>query len=196
MASGRGSNFQAIINSGLNGETPNVEIVQLIVNKADAYAIERAKNHGIQYNFIDSAKKSREKFDEEAIKIFERKEVEVIVLAGFMRILTSKFINQYKNKILNIHPSLLPAFPGAHAHRDTLRHGAKTSGCTAHLVDEGVDSGPIIMQATVKISGNETEESLSKKILTHEHQILPKALELLCSNKISLEGRKVRIKAD
>ncbi len=196
MASGRGSNFQAIINSGLNGETPNVEIVQLIVNKADAYAIERAKNHGIQYNFIDSAKKSREKFDEEAIKIFERKEVEVIVLAGFMRILTSKFINQYKNKILNIHPSLLPAFPGAHAHRDTLRHGAKTSGCTAHLVDEGVDSGPIIMQATVKISGNETEESLSKKILVHEHQILPKALELLCSNKISLEGRKVRIKAD
>ena len=113
-----------------------------------------------------------------------------------MRILTSKFINQYKNKILNIHPSLLPAFPGAHAHRDTLRHGAKTSGCTAHLVDEGVDSGPIIMQATVKISGNETEESLSKKILVHEHQILPKALELLCSNKISLEGRKVRIKAD
>jgi len=196
MASGRGSNFQAIINPGLNGETPNVEIVQLIVNKADAYAIERAKNHGIQYNFIDSAKKSREKFDEEAIKIFERKEVEVIVLAGFMRILTSKFINQYKNKILNIHPSLLPAFPGAHAHRDTLRHGAKTSGCTAHLVDEGVDSGPIIMQATVKISGNETEESLSKKILVHEHQILPKALELLCSNKISLEGRKVRIKAD
>ena len=196
MASGRGSNFQAIINSGLNGETPNVEIVQLIVNKADAYAIERAKNHGIQYNFIDSAKKSREKFDEEAIKIFERKEVKVIVLAGFMRILTSKFINQYKNKILNIHPSLLPAFPGAHAHRDTLRHGAKTSGCTAHLVDEGVDSGPIIMQATVKISGNETEESLSKKILVHEHQILPKALELLCSNKISLEGRKVRIKAD
>jgi len=196
MASGRGSNFQAIIDSGLNGETPNVEIVQLIVNKVDAYAIERAKVHGIQYNFIDSTKMSRENFDEEAIKIFEKKEVEVIVLAGFMRILTSKFISKYENKILNIHPSLLPAFPGAHAHRDTLEHGAKTSGCTVHLVDEGIDSGPIIMQATVKIDENETEESLSKKILVHEHQILPKALELLCSNKILVEGQKVRIKAD
>ena len=196
MASGRGSNFQAIIESGLKGKTPNVEIVHLIVNKADAYAIERAKEHGIQYDFIDSAIMSRDEFDEKAIEIFEEKKVEVIVLAGFMRILTSKFINKYKNKILNIHPSLLPAFPGSHAHRDTLRHGAKTSGCTAHLVDEGVDSGPIIMQATVKIIENETEESLSKKILVHEHQILPKALELLCSNKISLEGRKVRIKAD
>ena len=196
MASGRGSNFQAIIDSGLNGETPNVEIVQLIVNKVDAYAIERAKVHGIQYNFIDSTKMSRENFDEEAIKIFEKKEVEVIVLAGFMRILTSKFISKYENKILNIHPSLLPAFPGAHAHRDTLEQGAKTSGCTVHLVDEGIDSGPIIMQATVKIDENETEESLSKKILVHEHQILPKALELLCSNKILVEGQKVRIKAD
>ena len=196
MASGRGSNFQAIIDSGLNGETPNVEIVQLIVNKVDAYAIERAKVHGIHYNFIDSTKMSRENFDEEAIKIFEKKEVEVIVLAGFMRILTSKFISKYENKILNIHPSLLPAFPGAHAHRDTLEHGAKTSGCTVHLVDEGIDSGPIIMQATVKIDENETEESLSKKILVHEHQILPKALELLCSNKILVEGQKVRIKAD
>ena len=139
---------------------------------------------------------SREEFDQKAIAIFEEKGVEVVVLAGFMRILTPKFIKKYKNKILNIHPSLLPAFPGAHAHRDTLKHGAKKSGCTAHLVDEGIDSGPIIMQASVKIDENETEDSLSKKILVHEHQILPKALQLLCSNKIILEGRKVRIIAD
>jgi len=196
MASGRGSNFQAIIDAGIRGKTPNVDIVQLIVNKADAYAIERAKKHGIQYSFVDSTKMSREEFDQKAISIFEEKEVEVVVLAGFMRILTPKFIKRYKNKILNIHPSLLPAFPGAHAHRDTLKHGAKTSGCTVHLVDEGVDSGPIIMQASVTIDKNETEESLSKKILVHEHQILPKALELLCSNKIILEERKVRIIAD
>ena len=196
MASGRGSNFQAIIDAGVNGETPNVDIVQLIVNKANAYAIERAKEHGIKYSFVDSTKMSREEFDQKAIAIFEEKGVEVVVLAGFMRILTPKFIKKYKNKILNIHPSLLPAFPGAHAHRDTLKHGAKKSGCTAHLVDEGIDSGPIIMQASVKIDENETEDSLSKKILVHEHQILPKALQLLCSNKIILEGRKVRIIAD
>ena len=196
MASGRGSNFQAIIDAGFNGETPNVDIVQLIVNKANAYAIERAKEHGIKYNFVDSTKMSREEFDQKAIAIFEEKGVEVVVLAGFMRILTPKFIKKYKNKILNIHPSLLPAFPGAHAHRDTLKHGAKKSGCTAHLVDEGIDSGPIIMQASVKIDESETEDSLSKKILVHEHQILPKALQLLCSNKIILEGRKVRIIAD
>ena len=196
MASGRGSNFQAIIDAGVNGETPNVDIVQLIVNKANAYAIERAKEHGIKYNFVDSTKMSREEFDQKAIAIFEEKGVEVVVLAGFMRILTPKFIKKYKNKILNIHPSLLPAFPGAHAHRDTLKHGAKKSGCTAHLVDEGIDSGPIIMQASVKIDESETEDSLSKKILVHEHQILPKALQLLCSNKIILEERKVRIIAD
>ena len=134
--------------------------------------------------------------DKKTIRIFEKRKVQVIVLAGFMRILTPFFINKYKNKILNIHPSLLPAFPGAHAHKDTLEYGAKVSGCTAHIVDEGVDSGPIIMQASVEISKVETEDSLSKKILVHEHKILPKALQLLCSGKIVLDGRKVTIKPD
>ena len=196
MASGRGSNFQAIIDAGLRGETPDIEISQLIVNKPEAYAIERAKKNNIPYEIIDSATMTREEFDKEAIKIFEKKEIEIIVLAGFMRILTPLFINKYKNKILNIHPSLLPAFPGAHAHRDAIAYGAKISGCTVHFVEEGVDSGPIIMQTSVEISKNETENSLSKKILFHEHKMLPKALQLLCSGKIVLSGRKVIIKPD
>ena len=196
MASGRGSNFQAIIDSSARGEIPDAEIVHLIVNKPNAYAIERAKNSRIEYDIIESAKKTREEFDAKAIEIFDKKGVEIVVLAGFMRILSPLFVEKYKNKILNIHPSLLPAFPGAHAHRDTLNYGAKISGCTAHLVDNGIDSGPIIMQATVKIDEHETEETLSEKILAHEHKILPKALQLLCSKKIILEGRKVRIKAD
>ena len=196
MASGRGSNFQAIIDAGLRGETPDVEISQLIVNKPEAYAIEIAKKNSIPYEIVDSVTMTREEFDKEVIRIFDKKEIQTIVLAGFMRILTPLFINKYKNKILNIHPSLLPAFPGAHAHKDAITYGAKISGCTVHFVDEGVDSGPIIMQASVEISNNETEDSLSEKILVHEHKILPKALQLLCSGKVSLDGRKVTIKPD
>ena len=196
MASGRGSNFQAIIDAKARGEIPDVEISQLVVNKPEAYAVERAKKNNIPYEIVDSTIMTREEFDKKTIRIFEKREVQVIVLAGFMRILTPFFINKYKNKILNIHPSLLPAFPGAQAHKDTLEYGAKVSGCTAHIVDEGVDSGPIIMQASVEISKEETEDSLSKKILVHEHKILPKALQLLCSGKIVLDGRKVIIKPD
>ena len=196
MASGRGSNFQAIIDAGIRGETPNVEIVHLIVNKKNAYAIERAKKHEIDFDIIESNTMSREIFDQKAIDLFREKNIEVVVLAGFMRILTPKFIEAYRNKILNIHPSLLPAFPGAHAHRDTINYGAKISGCTAHLVDDGIDSGPIIMQETVVLEKGETEGSLSAKILVHEHEILPKALQLLCSDKLIITGRNVEIKTD
>ena len=196
MASGRGSNFQAIIDAGIRGETPDVEIVHLIVNKIDAYAIERAKKYGINFDVIDSNAMSRDKFDQKVIDLFLKKNIEVVVLAGFMRILTPKFIKTYRNKILNIHPSLLPAFPGAHAHRDTINYGAKISGCTAHLVDDGIDSGPIIMQVSVEVENGETEDSLSAKILVHEHKILPKALQLLCSDKLIIVGRKVKIKTD
>jgi len=196
MASGRGSNFQAIIDAGIRGETPNVELVHLIVNKRNAYAIERAKKHEIDFDIIESSTMSREIFDQKVIDLFREKNIEVVVLAGFMRLLTPKFIEAYHNKILNIHPSLLPAFPGAHAHRDTINYGAKISGCTAHLVDDGIDSGPIIMQESVMLKKGETEESLSAKILVHEHKILPKALQLLCSDKLSIVGRKVEIKTD
>ena len=196
MASGRGSNFQAIIDAGIRGETPDVEIVHLIVNKKEAYAIERAKKHDINFDVIDSSAMSRDKFDQKVIDLFLKKKIEVVVLAGFMRILTPKFIKTYRNRILNIHPSILPAFPGAHAHRDTINYGAKISGCTAHLVDDGIDSGPIIMQVSIEVENGESEDSLSAKILVHEHNILPKALQLLCSDKLIIVGRKVEIKTD
>ncbi len=196
MASGRGSNFQAIIDSSERGEMPNAQIVHLIADNKDAYAIQRASKHKIDYTVIESKKYSREDFEIHTLKVLQNKKVDVIVLAGFMRILTSKFINSYKNKIINIHPSLLPSFPGAHAHRDTISYGAKISGCTVHLVDEGVDTGPIIMQASLQVDENETEETLSQKILPLEHELLPRALELFCSKKLKIDGRNVSIITD
>jgi len=196
MASGRGSNFQAIIDSADRGEIPHVAIEHLIVNNNKAYAIDIAKKHNINYTIIESKGKNRKDFDDEALKLLKAQKIEIIVLAGFMRILTPVFINTYKNKIINIHPSLLPSFPGAHAQRDAILHGAKISGCTAHLVDEGIDSGPIIMQDCVNINETDTEKSLARKILTLEHELFPKAIELLCSNKIELNGRNIIIKPD
>ena len=196
MASGRGSNFQALIDASRKGLMPDVEIVILIVNKKNAYAIKRAEKNDIEYKIITSDDKTRKEFDQTALKILKKKEIEIVVLAGFMRLLTPEFIAEYRNRILNIHPSLLPLFPGAHAHRDAIANGARISGCTAHFVDEGIDTGPIIMQRTVNIEDNETEESLSKKILPHEHEILPMALQLLCSGKIILNGRDVEILPD
>ena len=196
MASGRGSNFQALIDAAKKGEMPDVNLSHLIVNKKDAYAIERAKKHEIDYTLITSHDKTRREFDQCVLKLLKELDIEIVVLAGFMRILTPEFIDTYRNRILNIHPSLLPSFPGAHAHRDTIKYGVKVSGCTAHLVDEGIDSGPIILQTSVALSDWETEESLAAKILKYEHQILPKALQLLCSGKIVVNGRHIKIESD
>jgi len=196
MASGRGSNFQALIDASQNGEMPDVELSVLVVNKKNAYAIQRAEKNNIECLVITSDDRTRNEFDQTVLKIMKERQIEIIVLAGFMRLLTPRFIEAYRNKILNIHPSLLPLFPGAHAHRDAINSGTKISGCTAHLVDEGIDTGPIIMQKSVEIGKNETEESLSEKILPYEHEILPKALQLLCSEKIILHGREVEILSD
>ena len=176
MASGRGSNFQAIIDATNRGEIPDADLIHLIVNKKGAYAIERAKKHEINYTVITSHDKTRREFDQSVLKLLRELDIGIVVLAGFMRILTPEFIDTYRNRILNIHPSLLPSFPGAHAHRDAINYGVKVSGCTAHLVDEGIDSGPIIIQTSVTLSDGETEESLANKILEAEHRILPKAL--------------------
>ena len=196
MASGRGSNFQALIDAAERGEIPDADLAHLIVNKKDAYAIERAKKHRIDYTVITSHDKTRREFDQSVLKLLKELNIEIVVLAGFMRILTPEFIDTYRNRILNIHPSLLPSFPGANAHQDAIKYGVKVSGCTAHLVDEGIDSGPIIMQTSVTLSDGETEESLADKILKYEHQILPKALQLLCSGKIVVNGRHIKIKSD
>lgn len=196
LASGNGSNFQAIIDASISGELPNVNIKLLVVNKKEAYAIERAKKHNIPYYLINSKNKERGEFDLEILNILKKNKIDIVVLAGFMRILSPNFVKQYPNKIINIHPSLLPLFPGAHAHRDAIESGATKSGCTVHFVDEGIDTGPIILQESVGIDKEDTEKTLAMKILPLEHKIFPKAIELLSSQKIKVNEGKVSIEAD
>ena len=171
----------------------------IISNKSNAKGLTIAKKMGVQTVVIDSSKYkgNRLQFDKEIISILRKYKVTptngLVCLAGFMRIISPYFIKEYKNKILNIHPALLPAFPGLDAQKQAIEFGAKYSGCTVHFVDEGVDTGPIIIQEIVKIGNNDTEKTLTKKILVKEHKIYPKAVELFAKKKISIKGRKVRI---
>tara|TARA_X000001036_G_scaffold178727_1_gene169221 strand:- start:1275 stop:1880 length:606 start_codon:yes stop_codon:yes gene_type:complete len=196
LASGNGSNFQAIIDASVRGELPNANIKLLIVNVKGAYAIERAKKHNIPYYLIESKNKERNKFDLEILNTLKENRIDIVVLAGFMRILSPHFVKEYRNKIINIHPSLLPLFPGAHAHRDAIQAGATKSGCTVHFVDEGIDTGPIILQESVNIDKEDTEETLAMKVLPLEHRIFPKAIELLSSQKLKINKGKVSIETD
>ena len=171
----------------------------VISNKLDAKGLTIAKKLGVQTEVIDSSKYKgkRLQFDKEIISTLRKYKVTptngLVCLAGFMRIISPHFIKEYKNKILNIHPSLLPAFPGLDAQKQAIEFGAKYSGCTVHFVDEGVDTGPIIIQEIVKISNNDTEKTLTKKILAKEHEIYPKAVELFAKKKLSIKGRSVII---
>ena len=170
----------------------------VISNKPSAEGLAIAKKMGIQTKVIDSSKYKgkRLQFDKEIISILREYKVTptngLVCLAGFMRIISPYFIKEYKNKILNIHPALLPAFPGLDAQKQAMKFGAKYSGCTVHFVDEGVDTGPIIIQEIVKISNNDTEKTLTKKILAKEHEIYPKAVELFAKKKLSIKGRRVK----
>ena len=171
----------------------------VISNKPNAKGLAIAKKMGIQTEVIESSKYKgkRLQYDKEIISTLKKYKVTpsngLVCLAGFMRIISPYFIKEYKNKILNIHPALLPAFTGLDAQKQAIEFGSKFSGCTVHFVDEGVDTGPIIIQEIVKINNNDTEKSLSKKILVKEHEIYPKAVELFAKKKISIKGRKVKI---
>ena len=171
----------------------------VISNKPNAKGLAIAKKMGIQTEVIESSKYKgkRLQYDKEIISTLKKYKVTpsngLVCLAGFMRIISPYFIKEYKNKILNIHPALLPAFPGLDAQKQAIEFGSKFSGCTVHFVDEGVDTGPIIIQEIVKINNNDTEKSLSKKILMKEQEIYPKAVELFAKKKISIKGRKVKI---
>jgi len=171
----------------------------VISNKSNAKGLAIAKKMGVQTVVIDSSKYKgkRLQFDKEIIATLRKYNVTptngLVCLAGFMRIISPHFIKEYKNKILNIHPALLPAFPGLDAQKQAIEFGAKYSGCTVHFVDEGVDTGPIIIQEIVKIRDKDTEKTLTKKILTKEHEIYPKAVELFAKKKLSIKGRRVRI---
>lgn len=191
LASGRGSNLQAIIDACEAGEIDAV-VTLVIGDTADAYAFERARRHGIEAVFIDpSLHRTREEFDAAVLDVLRKHEIELICLAGYMRLLSPPFINAYEHRIMNIHPALLPAFPGLHAQRKALQYGAKLSGCTVHFVDEGVDTGPIIIQTAVPVLDNDTEEILSARILTCEHQIYPRAIQLFAEGRLEIRGHRV-----
>lgn len=193
LISGNGTNLQAIIDNVQAGNI-NGKIVAVISNKADAFGLERAKKADIPAYFIDHKGIAREEHEQKIIDILEEKKVDLVVLAGYMRVLTSLFVNKYKNRLINIHPALLPSFPGTDGYGDTFNYGCKVGGCTVHFVDEGVDTGPIIIQKVNEIREDDTLESFKARGLEIEHQALPEAIKLFCEGKLEIEGRKVKIK--
>lgn len=193
LVSGSGTNLQAIIDSiEAGGLDAKIKIV--LSNNANAYAVERAKKHRIPTFIItDSHFQTREDCDRHLVEILKSHSVDLVVLAGFMRLLTPVLIKSFPMRIINIHPALLPAFPGLHAHKKAVEYGVKFSGCTVHFVDEGVDTGPIIIQAVVPVLDNDTEETLARRILEEEHRIYPQAIRLFSQGRIEIKGRKVVI---
>jgi phosphoribosylglycinamide formyltransferase-1 len=194
LASGNGSNLQAIINAAEAGEL-GAELAIVISDKPDAFALERAKKHNIKTAVVTKQEFStRAAFDEKVIEILKENRVELVILAGFMRIITKAFIEAFPMRIINIHPSLLPSFPGLNVQKKALEYGVRFSGCTVHFVEEGVDTGPIILQAAVPVKNDDTVESLSTRILKEEHRIYPEAIRLFSNDRLRIEGRKVFIK--
>jgi len=189
--SGRGSNLQAIIDNIEKGAL-SAEIAVVISDQEDAYALERARKHKIPAVHIDAKRYgTRDTYDAALVGELKKRTVDLVCLAGFMRIITPVLIKAFPNRILNIHPSLLPAFPGLHVQKKALNHGVKFSGCTVHFVDEGVDTGPIIIQAVVPVLDNDTENSLSERILKQEHKIYSRAIQLFAEGRLTIEGRHV-----
>ena len=191
LLSGRGSNFLAIAESIDAGRIPNAEIAIVISNKEDAPGLAAAKKRGLDARLIPSKGKTREQHDGEMIKALRGKNVDLICLAGYMRLLSPEFIRAFPHKILNIHPSLLPAFPGLEAQKQALDYGVKFSGCTVHFVDEALDHGPIILQKTVPVLPDDDEHSLSERILKEEHKAYSEGIKLVLDGKARVSGRKV-----
>jgi phosphoribosylglycinamide formyltransferase-1 len=191
LASGRGSNLQAIIDA-IEEKRLDARIVCVITDKKEAKALERAATHGAKGIFLDpSGHESRGSYDQALVECLNENEVELVCLAGFMRILSPVFVKAFPQRILNIHPSLLPSFPGLKVQRKALEHGVKFSGCTVHYVTEEVDEGPIIIQASVPVLDDDTEECLSERILAEEHKIYPQAIQWIAEGRLKLEGRRV-----
>lgn len=196
LASGRGSNLQALLEAAQKGEIP-IEIVTVGSDQADALALKRAQAAGISIRVFPSADYPDRWAQEEDILIWLREnKADLLLLAGYMRVLSREFIRQVKIPILNIHPSLLPAFPGLHAQRQAVDYGVKVSGCTVHFVDEGLDSGPIILQETVPVFPDDTEESLANRILEVEHRLYPEAVRLLAAGRLKVQDRHVSVLAE
>ncbi len=192
LVSGRGSNLQSIIDNIKNGYLDKIKIQVVISNNPNAFALKRAQKENIPTKIILPKNfNSREEYDIEIVKVLKKYNVDYVVLAGYMRILSPPFIKAFPNKIINIHPALLPSFPGLHAQRQALKYGVKFSGCTVHFVDEDVDTGPIIFQSVVPVFPDDDEETLSRRILKQEHYLLPKALKYLSEKKVVIKDRTV-----
>ncbi|MGL4370041.1 MAG: phosphoribosylglycinamide formyltransferase [Spirochaetota bacterium] len=193
LVSGRGSNFKIVADRILNGKI-TAECGAVISNKADAAALEIARNMKIPAYTVDAGNfLTRKGHEKEIIRLLEKHNTDLIVAAGYMRILSPYILKKYCCRIINIHPSLLPAFPGTAAQRQAIEYGVKVSGCTVHFIDEGTDTGPIILQKTTEIRSDDTQASLSKRILELEHEALPEAVKMFCEGRLAVEGRKVRI---
>jgi phosphoribosylglycinamide formyltransferase-1 len=192
LISGRGSNLQAIIDA-IEREELAARIAVVVSNKADAYGLERARVHGIEGIYIASKGRERSDFERELAEVLEARGVELVCLAGFMRVLSPYFIRRFKNRIMNIHPALLPSFPGEEAQRQAIDYGSKVTGCTVHIVDEGVDTGPVIFQIPVLVDEEDTVESLSSRILEQEHRAFPAAIQLFAERRLRIEDRKVHV---
>src|SRR3990172_6127348 len=193
LVSGRGSNLQAIIDSIESGYL-NARIGVVISDVKDAYALERAKNHGIDAVFVNPRNfASKELYEKEILVVLKKHDTELVLLAGYMRILGKTLLCAYKDRILNIHPALLPAFQGLHAQKQAFDYGVKVAGCTVHFADEALDGGPIILQRCVEVRDDDTADSLADSILEQEHKIYPEAEKLFVENLLLIEGRKVKI---
>lgn len=193
LVSGRGTNLQAILDAVGTEHFP-AEARIVVSNRPGAAALERAECHGVPTAVVNHKDyDSREAFDDALIALLRERGVELVVLAGFDRLLTSRFVSAFPDRILNIHPALLPAFPGLHAQRQALEYGVKITGCTVHFVDDKMDHGPVVLQAGVPVRDDDTEATLSERILAEEHRILPEAIRLFAEGRLRVEGRRVKI---
>ena len=198
LVSGRGSNLQAIIDE-IEAGTVKAEIAVVINNKQEVPALERAERHGLTSVFLDPKSVAgtpdpRQAYDSKLLETLQHHQVQLVVLAGYMKIITSVLIDAYESRIMNIHPSLLPSFPGLHAQQQALDHGVKVAGCTVHFVTEGMDTGPIILQRAVPVEEGDTADTLSERILKEEHGILPRAIQLFAEGRLAVDGRIVNIR--
>jgi len=192
LVSGRGSNLQSIIDHVESGYLKDIKLSVVISDIKDAYALERAKMHGIDAVFIDPrAYGNKIEFEKKIIETLQLYGVDLVLLAGYMRILGSEVIQAYRDRIMNIHPALLPSFKGLHGPKQALEYGVKVAGCTVHFVDEGMDSGPIILQSCVPVKDEDTENTLASRILEQEHRIFPEAVKLFTEGKLKVDGRIV-----
>ena len=192
LASGRGSNLQSIIDSIEKGAL-NAQIACVASDVKNANALERAREHSIEALFLDPHGKTKEEYYSQIADALEKRRVELVVMAGFMRIAPASFTSKFAGRIINIHPSLLPSFPGLHPQKQALEAGVKESGCTVHFVTEQVDDGPAILQARVPVLEGDSEETLTERILGQEHKILPKAIELIAEKRINIKGSEVLV---